>query len=168
MAIGMYQLSVPVFVRHLNGLAICLNKTQALYSEKKYDESSLLNSRLFPDMFTFAKQVQAATDHARTCTAVLSGATAPTFDNSEKSLADLIGRVDKTVAFLNTVKPEQIDGTEDKSVTVKAGDRELNFKGLELLLNRSMPNFYFHATTAYDILRGNGVEIGKRNFMGAA
>jgi uncharacterized protein len=168
MAIGMYQLSVPVFVRHLNGLAICLKKAQALYSEKKYDESSLLSSRLFPDMFTFAKQVQAATDHARTCAALLSGATAPAFDNSEKSLADLIGRVDKSVAFLNTVKPEQVDGTEDKPVTVKAGDRELNFKGLELLLNRSMPNFYFHATTAYDILRLNGVDIGKRNFMGAA
>jgi uncharacterized protein len=168
MAIGMYQLSVPVFVRHLNGLAICLKKTQALYSEKKYDESSLLSSRLFPDMFTFAKQVQAATDHARTCAALLSGVEAPSFDNSEKSLADLIGRVDKSVAFLNSVKAEQVDGTDDKPVTIKMGDRELNFKGLELLLNRSMPNFYFHTTTAYNILRHNGVEIGKRNFMGAA
>jgi len=163
----MYQLSVPVFVRHLNGLAICLKKAQTLYSEKKYDESSLLSSRLFPDMFTFAKQVQAATDHARTCASLLAGVEAPSFDNSEKSLADLIGRVDKSVAFLNSVKAEQVDGTEDKPVTIKMGDRELNFKGLELLLNRSMPNFYFHTTTAYNILRHNGVEIGKRNFMGA-
>ena len=166
MAVSMYPISVPVFVKHLNGLAGCLKKAQALYAEKKFDEATLLSYRLFPDMFSFVRQVQAATDHAKNCTALLSGIEAPKYDDSEKSLADLIGRVEKTVAFLNTVKPGQIDGTEEKPVTVKMRDRELNYKGQELLLNRSLPNFYFHCTTAYDILRHNGVELGKRDFMG--
>ena len=96
----------------------------------------------------------------------LAGVEAPKYEMNEKSLADLIARVEKTVAWLGTIKPEQVDGTEDKAVTVKLQDRELNMKGIELLLNRSMPNFYFHCTTAYDILRHNGVELGKRDFMG--
>jgi len=168
MAISMYQVSVPVFVKHLNGLAGCMKKAQAFYADKKYDETTLLTYRFFPDMFSFTRQVQAMSDHARNCAALLAGVEAPKFDDSEKSLADLVGRVEKTIAFLNTVKPAQIDGTDDKPVTVKMRDRELNFKGQELLLNRSLPNFYFHATTAYDILRHNGVEIGKRDFMGAS
>lgn len=168
MAVSMYPISVPVFTRHLNGLAGCLKKAQALYAEKKFDETSLLHYRLFPDMFHLARQVQATTDHARNCTALLSGTDAPKFEDNEKSLADLIARVEKTVAFLNTVTAAQIDGTEDKIVKVKVRDQMTDFKGIDLLLNRSMPNFYFHATTAYDILRHNGVEIGKRNFMGAS
>ncbi|OGA48843.1 MAG: hypothetical protein A3G24_19690 [Betaproteobacteria bacterium RIFCSPLOWO2_12_FULL_62_13] len=168
MAISMYQVSLPIFVRHLNGLAGCMKKAQALYAEKKYDEATLLSYRLYPDMFSFTRQVQAATDHARTCAALLAGMEAPKYEDNEKSLAELIARVEKTVAWLNTVKPEQIDGTEEKGVTVKMRDRELKFTGQELLLNRSMPNFYFHTTTAYDIIRHNGVEIGKRDFMGAS
>ena len=168
MSVSMNQISLPIFVRHLNGLAGCMKKAQALYAEKKYDEASLLNYRFYPDMFSFARQVQAATDHARNCTALLAGVEAPKFEDNEKSLADLIARVEKTVAWLNSVKAEQVDGSEAKPVTVKMRDRELNFKGLELLLNRSMPNFYFHATTAYDIIRHNGVEVGKRDFMGAS
>ena len=167
MAVSMQQISLPIFVKHLNGLAGCMKKAQALYAEKKYDEGTLLAYRLYPDMFSFTRQVQAATDHARTCTALLAGVDAPKFEDNEKSLADLIGRVEKTVAWLNSVKPDQIEGTEGKPVTVKMRDRELNFKGLELLLNRSLPNFYFHCTTAYDIIRHNGVEVGKRDFMGA-
>lgn len=166
MAVSMYPISVPVFIKHLNGLAGCLKKAQALYAEKKYDEATLLGYRFYPDMFSFARQVQAATDHAKNCTALLAGVEAPKYDDGEKSLADLVGRVEKTIAFLNTIKAGQIDGTEEKPVTVKLRDRELNFKGQELLLNRSLPNFYFHCTTAYDILRHNGVEIGKRDFMG--
>jgi hypothetical protein len=168
MAISMYRVSVPIFVRHLNGLAGCLKKAQALYAEKKYDESTLLSYRFYPDMFSFTRQIQAASDHAKNCAALLAGLEAPKYEDNEKSLAELIARVEKTVAWLNTVKQEQIDGTEGKAVTVKMRDRELNFKGLELLLNRSLPNFYFHATTAYDILRHNGVELGKRDFMGAS
>lgn len=168
MPVSMHQVSLPVFVRHLNGLAGCLKKAQALYAGKKYDENTLLSYRFYPDMFSFARQVQAATDHARTCAALLAGVEAPKYEDSEKSLADLIARVEKTIAWLGAIKPEQIDGSEGKAVTLKMRDRELSFKGLELLLNRSLPNFYFHCTTAYDILRHNGVEIGKRDFMGAS
>ena len=168
MTVSMSQISQPVFVRHLEGLAIVLKKAQTLYSEKKFDESSLLSSRLYPDMFSFSRQVQAATDHARNCIALLAGVEAPKVETNEKSLADLVARVENTVAWLNSIKPQQVDGSEGKSVTVKMGDRETQFTGLDLLLKRSLPNFYFHATTAYDMLRHNGVEIGKRNFMGSA
>jgi hypothetical protein len=164
----MYQVSLPVFTKHLNGLAGCLKKAQAFYAEKKYDEATLLSYRFYPDMFNFTRQIQAMTDHAKTCTALLAGVEAPKFEDNEKSLAELAARVEKTVAFLNSVKPAQVDGTEEKPVTIKMRDRELNMKGQELLLNRSLPNFYFHATTAYDILRHNGVELGKRDFMGAS
>jgi len=168
MAVSMYSISVPVFIKHLNGLAGCLKKAQALYAEKKYDETALLHYRLFPDMFNFAKQVQSVSDHAKGCTALLAGIDAPKYEDNEKSLADLIARVEKTVEFLKSIKPAQIDGTEDKAITIKMRDRELNMKGIELLLNRSLPNYYFHATTAYDILRHNGVEVAKRDFMGSA
>ena len=163
---SMSQISLPVFVKHLNGLAACMKKAQGLYTEKKYDESTLLSYRFYPDMFSFARQVQAATDHARNCTALLAGVEAPKYEMNEKSLAELITRVETSVAWLKTIKPEQIDGSEEKAVTIKMQDRELNMKGIELVLNRSMPNFYFHCTTAYDILRHNGVELGKRDFMG--
>ena len=163
---SMSQITLPVFVKHLNALAGCMKKAQALYAEKKYDEATLMSYRFYPDMFTFARQVQQATEHARNCTAALAGVEAPKYEMNEKSLADLIARCEKSVAWLNSVKADQLDGTEGKSVTVKAGDRELTFTGLDLVLKRSMPNFYFHATTAYDIMRHNGVELGKRDFMG--
>jgi hypothetical protein len=168
MAVSMYPLSVPVFIKHLNGLAGCLKKAQAHYAEKKFDEASLMSQRLFPDMFTFARQVQSVSDHAKGCTALLAGTEAPKYEDNEKSLADLIARVEKTVGYLKSVQPAQIDGTEDKTITIKMRDREVNMKGIELLLNRSLPNFYFHATTAYNILRHNGVGLGKGDFMGAA
>ena len=165
---SMYQISIPVYVRRLNGLAGCLKKAQAHYAEKKYDETSLMTQRFFPDMFNFAKQVQAATDHARASGARLAGLEPPTVEADEKSIADLIGRVEKTVAFLNTLKPEQIDGSEDKTISFKMRGNEVSYKGLDFLLNSNMPNFYFHLTTAYAIMRSNGVEIGKRDFMGPA
>ncbi|HTE15461.1 MAG TPA: DUF1993 domain-containing protein [Burkholderiales bacterium] len=168
MAVSMSQISLPVFVRHLEGLAIVLKKAQVLYGEKKFDEATLLSYRLYPDMFSFSRQIQAATDHARNCTALLAGVEAPKVEMNEKNLADLIARVENTLAWLNNIKPAQIDGSEDKNVTVKMGDRETQFTGLDLLLKRSLPNFYFHATTAYDILRHNGMDIGKRHFMGNA
>jgi uncharacterized protein len=168
MAIPMHQISLPIFVRHLNGIAGSMKKAQALYAEKKYDEASLLGYRFYPDMFNFAKQVQIATDHAKNCMALLSGTSAPKYEDNEKSLAELIGRVEKTVAWLKTVEAQQIDGSEEKSVTVKRPTGDVQMKGLELLLNRSMPNFMFHCTTAYDIMRHNGVELGKRDFMGAS
>jgi len=164
----MYPISVPVCIKHLNGLSGCLKKAQAHYAEMKFDETTLMHYRFYPDMFNFARQVQSMSDHAKGCTALLAGIEAPKYEDNEKSLADLIARVEKTVEFLKSVKPVQIDGTEDKAITIKMRDRELNMKGIELLLNRSLPNYYFHATTAYDILRHNGVEVAKRDFMGSA
>ncbi len=166
MTISMYQVSLPIYVRQLNGLAGCLKKAQALYTEKKYDESALLGFRLFPDMFNFCKQVQVATDQAKAGAARLAGLEPPKYEDNEKSLADLIARVEKTIAFLNTIKPEQVDGSEDKTITLKMRDREVSFQGLQFLLNQSMPNFYFHTTTAYSIMRHHGVEIGKKDFKG--
>ena len=165
---SMYQISVPVYIRRLNGLAGCLKKAQALYSEKKYDENSLMMQRIFPDMFTFAKQVQSATDHARASGARLAGMEPPAFEANEKSLADLIARVEKSVAFLKTLKPEQIDGAEDKTISFKMRGNDVTYKGLDFLLNSNMSNFYFHTTIAYAILRVNGVEVGKRDFLGPA
>lgn len=167
MAVTMYQVSLPVFIRHLNGLAACMKKAQAHYAEKKYDEATLLSYRFYPDMFSFTQQVRMATDHPRNFAGMLSGVQAPKFEDNEKSLAELIARVEKTVDYLKTVEAKQIDGTEEKSVTIKRPTGDVQMKGLELLLNRIMPNFMFHATTAYDIMRHNGLELGKRDFMGS-
>src|SRR6476661_3232870 len=117
--ITLYQISIPVFMKHLNGLAGCMKKAQSLYAEKKYDEATLLAYRFYPDMFNFAGQVQIATDHTRNFAALLAEVKAPKFENHEKSLADLIVRVEQTVGWLKEVDPKQIEGTEDKSVTVK-------------------------------------------------
>ena len=167
MAISMFSVSAPIFIRHLNGLAICLKKTQAVYAEKKCDEATLMIQRLFPDMFTFARQIQQATDHARNCCAALAGVESPAMEMNEKSLADLIGRVEKTTAFLKGLTAAQIDGSESKKLTVKVMGKDTEFVGIDLLQNRALPNFWFHVTTAYNIMRLNGIEIGKRNFMGA-
>lgn len=167
MSLSMHTCSVRTFLRHLRGLANCMTKAKTLYQEKKYDEGSLVNYRLFPDMFDFARQVRMSTTHACQCTELLSGVERPKLEDNEKSLDELIARVQKTIDYLNGVKAEQIDGTEGKSVVVKMGAREVNFTGEDLLLKRSLPNFYFHVTTAYNILRHNGVEIGKGDFMGS-
>ena len=166
MPVTMHQITVPVFVRHLNGLAGCIRKAQSTYAEKKCDETTLLHYRFYPDMFSFSRQVQLATDHARGCAALLAGAQAPKFDDDEKSLGDLIARIEKTNAWLGTIQAQQLEGSDEKSVTVKRPTGDIQMKGLELVLNRSMPNFLFHCTTAYNIMRHNGVEIGKRDFMG--
>ena len=163
----LHEISIPVFVRHLNGLAGCMKKAQATYAEKKCDETTLIHYRFYPDMFSFARQVQMATNHTVAFAAPLADTDALRFEDNEKSLGDLIGRCEKTVQWLQTIKPEQLNGAEAKSVTVKRPTGEMQMKGLELLLNRTMPNFMFHCTTAYDILRHNGVELGKRDFMGA-
>ena len=164
---NLYDISIPLFVKHLNGLVDCMKKAQAAYAEKKYDETTLINYRFYPDMFNFAKQVQMATDHSRAFGSLLSGVAAPKFEDGEKSLADLIARCEKTIGWLKEVAPDSINGTEEKSVTVKRPTGEVQMKGLELLTNRVMPNFMFHCTTAYDIMRHNGVELGKRDFMGS-
>jgi hypothetical protein len=167
LASELYDLSIPVFIRHLNGLAGCMKKAQTAYAEKKCEERTLLCYRLYPDMFDFTKQVQVTTDHARTFAALLSGVDAPKYEDSETSLADLIARCERTNGWLESVKPDSINGAEEKSVVVKRAAGDLTMQGRELLLKRTLPNFFFHATTAYDIMRHNGIEIGKKDFMGA-
>lgn len=167
MSISMYKASAPIFVQFLTSLSNVLDKAAAHAEAKKIDPSVLLNARLFPDMFALVRQVRAATDHAANACGKLAGVEPPQFANNEATIAELKERIDKTIAFIGTLTPAQIDGSEDKTITFtfpSGATRE--FTGQSLLLNFSLPNFYFHAATAYDILRHNGIEIGKRDFMG--
>lgn len=166
MKISMYQASVPVLKRMLGNLAGILQKGAAHAEAKKIDPAVLVASRLYPDMFALARQVQIASDTAKGCAARLAGAEVPKYEDNEATFPELMVRIRKTIAFLDTFKPEQIDGTEDNSITLQMRSGDLNFTGLSYLLNFAMPNFYFHVTTAYDILRHNGVEVGKNDFLG--
>jgi uncharacterized protein len=167
MTVSMYTISVPIFVQFLTSLSAVLDKAAAFAEAKKVDPSVLLNTRLAPDMFPLVRQVRAATDHALSAGSRLAGVDAPTFANSEATIPELKERIAKTVEFLKTLKPAQIDGSEGKEIKItfpSGATRE--FTGESLLLNNALPNFYFHCTTAYDILRNCGLELGKRDFMG--
>ena len=166
MKISMYQASVPVFVRALNNLAAILEKTAAHAESRKIDPAVLVGYRLYPDMFGLARQVQIATDGAKGGVARLAGTEPPKYEDNEATIADLIARLRKTVTYLESIKPEQIDGSEDKTVTWKTQTATRTMQGLPYLLNHVTPNVYFHVTTAYDILRHCGVEIGKQDFLG--
>jgi hypothetical protein len=167
MTISMYQASVPIFVQFLTSLSAVLDKAAAYAEAKKIDPAVLLNTRLYSDMFPLVRQVRAATDHAASAGGRLAGVDPPKFANDEASFADLKTRIAQTIDFLKSLKPAQIDGTEDKEIKItfpSGATRE--FSGQSFLLSQTLPNFYFHATTAYDILRQCGVELGKRDFMG--
>ena len=129
-------------------------------------DASLTGYRLFPDMLPMTTQVQIACDAAKGVVARLAGVAIPAFDDNEVTLADLKARIAKTVAFIQTITPAQIDGTEDKDIVIKRGEKETHYKGMQFLMGHAIPNFYFHVTTTYNILRHNGVEIGKRDFLG--
>ncbi|MEO7775741.1 MAG: DUF1993 domain-containing protein [Steroidobacteraceae bacterium] len=166
MSISMYQASVPRFVNILGNLSRILDKTQAHVDERKLDAGSLTTYRLFPDMLPMTTQVQIACDTAKGVVARLAGMEIPSYQDNEKTLADLKARITKTIAFIQTVTPQQIDGTEDKEIVVKRGDKETRYKGMQFLLGHALPNFYFHVTTTYNILRHNGIVIGKRDYLG--
>ncbi len=166
MTISMYQASVPVLVRTLNNLVGILQKGATYAETKKIDPSVLVNSRLFPDMLPLSKQVQIASDIAKRGVAQLTGIEAPKFEDNETTFPQLIDRIHKTISFLETVKPEQIDGTEEKTINLPMREQTLTFAGMPFLLYFVTPNVYFHVTTAYDILRHCGVEIGKIDFLG--
>ncbi len=166
MKISMYQVSVPTFARVLNNLAAILEKAAAHAEAKKIDPIALINFRLFPDMLPFSRQIQIASDSAKGGVARLAGSEPPKYDDSEASIPDLVARLRKTVAYLETFKPEQIDGSEDKTVSWKTQTSTRTMQGLPYLLNHVTPNVYFHVTTAYSILRHCGVEIGKQDFLG--
>jgi hypothetical protein len=165
MAISMYQASVPVFIRNLNSLSAILDKAVAHADAKKIDHAVFLNFRLFPDMLNFIKQIQIATDFAKGAAARLAGVEVPKYEDTELSFADLKARIQKTITFLKTFTPAQIDGSEEREINLTIGGHALKLKGQTYLLEMVQPNFYFHATTAYAILRHNGVEVGKRDFV---
>ena len=168
MTISMYQASVPRIINMLGNLSRIIEKAQAHADAKKIDPAAIIDFRLYPDMFSLCRQVQIATDTAKSVVARLAGADIPAYEDNERSFDDLKARIAKTIAFVETFKPAQIDGTEDKDIVTKRGDKETHYKGMQFLLNHAMPNVYFHVTTAYNILRHNGVEIGKRDYLGTA
>ena len=167
MPISMYQVAVPAFLQMLNSLSGVLDKAEAHIAERKIDPAVLLQYRLAPDMFPLTRQVQIATDHAKGCCARLAGVEVPKYADDETTFAALRARIDRTVAFVQRFEPGDIDGSEGRDITITAGSRELRFKGEQYLVNFALPNFYFHVTTAYNILRHCGVPIGKRDFLGA-
>lgn len=166
MAISMYQASVPVFERMLVNLRGILEKGAAHAQARKFDPAVLVQARLYPDMFPLSRQVQIASDNAKGCAARLAGVEIPKYEDTESSFPELTARIDKTLAFLKTLKPGQIDGSEERPVTLQLRTGALEFKGQAYLLNFALPNFLFHVTTAYAILRHNGVELGKPDFLG--
>jgi hypothetical protein len=166
MSISMYSASVPVFQRQLGALGKILDKAAAHAAAKKVPDAVLLQTRLYPDMFPLVRQVQIAADFAKSTPARLAGIDFPKYDDTEASLADLKARIDRTLTYVATFKPAQLDGSEDREVTLPIGGNPMTFKGEVFLSHFAMPNFYFHTTTAYDILRHCGVEIGKRDFIG--
>ena len=166
MTISMFQASVPRLINALNNLSHILDKAQAHIDAKKIDASALIQFRLYPDMLNFTRQVQIASDTAKGVVARLAGVEIPNYEDNEQSIADLKARIAKTIAFIQGFKPEQIDGTEDKDIITKRGEKETHYKGMQFLLGHAIPNVYFHITTAYAILRHNGVEVGKRDYLG--
>lgn len=166
MTISMFQASVPRLINVLNNLSHILDKAQAHIDVKKIDATALIQFRLFPDMLNFTRQVQIASDTAKGVVARLAGVDIPVYEDNEQSIADLKARIAKTIDFIQGFKPEQIDGTEDKDIIVKRGEKETHYKGMQFLLGHAIPNVYFHTTTAYAILRHNGVEVGKRDYLG--
>ena len=166
MSISMYHASVPRIINMLNSLNHLLDKAQQHVDAKQWSEAALTQFRLYPDMLPLTKQVQIATDTAKGVVARLAGAESPVYADDEQTLEELKARVTKTIAYVQGFTPAQIDGTEDKDIVTKRGDKETHYKGMQFLLGHAMPNLYFHVTTTYAILRHNGVEIGKRDYLG--
>ena len=167
MSLSMYSASVPYFVRALNNLSAILKKGSAHAQENEIDPSIFVTERLFPDMLPLSSQIQIACDVSKGAAARFSGVEAPSFEDNESSFEELQERISKTIAFLSSVPAEKIDGTEEKAITFQAGSIEIDFVGATYLSMWALPNIYFHVTTAYNILRHNGVILGKLDFLGA-
>lgn len=167
MPLSMSDASVPVFTQGLKALDGVLAKAEAHAAARKIDEAALLQARLFPDMLPFTRQVQIACDFAKGTLARLAGAEPQSFPDEEKSFEALRDRARRTLDVVASARTNAIDGSETRIVTLKAGAQTLTFEGRPYLLHFALPNFYFHLTTAYDILRHNGVEVGKRDFIGS-
>ncbi len=163
--VSIYAASAPTFTRMLKNLAAMLNKAEAHAKSKNFDVTTLLNDRLAPDMFTLMRQIQIATDHAKGAMARLANQVPEAIEDKEVTLADLQARIAKVIAIVESFKPEQLEGAENREISIKIPGSELKFDGLTYLNSWALPNFYFHATMAYAILRHNGVELGKKDFL---
>ena len=163
---SLYTISAPIFVQFLTSMSAVLEKTAAHAEAKKIDPAFLMNMRLYPDMFPLVRQVRAVTDHAVGGVGRLAGVELPNFPGNETTFAELQARIAQAIAFIKTVKPEQVNGKEDADIVLKFPSGERQFKGHAYLVGFALPNFYFHMSTAYGILRHCGVEIGKRDFIG--
>ena len=166
MTMNLYNASVPVFLQQLRAMKTVLAKAEQHAAARKIQPEVLLNARLFPDMFPLVRQVQIATDFAKGCTARLAGLEVPKWEDTEKTFAELQARLDKAIEFVGAVPESAIVGQEAREITVPMGGQPVQFTAQPYLVGNAIPNFFFHATTAYAILRHNGVEIGKRDFIG--
>ena len=166
MNISMYQASAPRFASMLRNLSALLDKGQAYCDARKIEPAAISGARLYPDMYPLTRQVQIACDTAKGAVARLAAVEIPKHEDTEQTFAELKGRIAKTVDFIESVKAEKIDGAEDREIVLKMRSGDRKFSGLQYLLGFAYPNFYFHVTTAYNILRHNGVEIGKTDFIG--
>ena len=167
MTLSMYDASVPVFKQILGSLSAILDLAETHAAERKIDPNALLQFRLYPDMFPFTRQIQIAADFAKGAAARLAGVPVPAFDDNEHSFAELKERIAKTLAFIDSLPKAQIEGSEERAISTGSGDKTRHFTGQTYLLHYALPHFYFHATTAYAILRHNGVAIGKKDFIGS-
>ena len=166
MPVSMYENSLPVMQRMMRNLIGVLDKAEAHAAAKKIDPDVLPNARLAPDMFPLKRQVQIVADMAKAATARLAGAEMPKWDDNETTLADLKSRLQKSIDYLATIKPAQLEGSETRDVNLTIGGQPKTLKGHQYLMTHAYPHFFFHVATAYDILRHNGVEIGKRDYLG--
>lgn len=165
MSVTMHQVAVPSFQKHLHALDGIIDKAIAYSVSRKIAPETLLTARLYPDMFNFTRQVQESCKFAALSVQRLAGADAATEADGEKTFEDLKARIARTLDLLGSVKAEQMEGSDERQITIKVGPNEMSFSGRDYLLHFALPNFYFHVTTAYNILRHNGLEIGKRDFM---
>ena len=166
MSMSLYAVTVPVFARTLSNLRAVLEKAKAHALEHKIEDSAYVNARLYPDMFPLSRQVQIATDIARGCAARLAGVEPPAFEDKEQSFDDLVGRIDRTVEYMRSLPEQQFDDAETRAITRPVRGQPHTFTGVNYALQFAVPNVYFHAATAYDILRHNGVPLGKADFLG--
>jgi uncharacterized protein len=166
MTISLYAATVPALLQMLTSLSITLKKTEEFAKSKGVDAETILSDRLIEDMLPMARQIQIACDHAKGAMARISGKDNPKFEDTEKTIAELQARIAKTVEFINSFKPSDLDGQEERPVTIKLPNTEMTMPAQTYLVNYGLPNFYFHTSMAYAIARKNGVPIGKANFMG--
>ena len=167
MTFSMYAASVPVFKQILSSLSAIIDKAEAHATEKKIEPAALLQARLYPDMFPFARQVQVAADFAKGCSARLAGVDVPRYEDTEQTFAELKERIAKTLAFIDGLPQDGIEASAQRDITTSSGANAKQFKGQVYLVHYALPHFYFHVSTAYAILRHNGVEVGKKDFIGS-